>query len=828
MKLSYLCIIAFLSANEIVAAQAKNYQFDASQLGSLENSVDVSIFNNGGQMPGSYSVDIYINNNLSMQKEIYFYNIYDDSGKPVLKPCLSRELIIQLDILIDNYPKAKEYTLENGNRLCTFLEKIPHAKVDFSLARQELYISVPQIAIKRKTHGVAPMDKWDDGISAFRLNYDISGSRTTFRFGQDNSRDEIWSNLQPGLNYRGWRIRSMTNVIKRSSENTDWQRGITYATTSFESLKSSLTIGETFTNSDIFQPYLIHGFTLSTDEGMYPSSMRIFSPVVKGIARTQAKVTVTSNGIILFSDFVPPGPFILDELTNFSQKGELMVTIYESDGQKQSFTVPWQAPAIAVPENYLKYSIAAGEYNSEGTMSKKESIFQSTAIYGLNDRITFYGGYQGTADFYALLSGAGASLGSLGSISIDHSLSRNRRSGHPVGGIWRLRYTNQNESSGTGFQLENIRYRSPNTETLSSAIFSSDQIKNNKNGPRARYNISLNQSANQYGSFYINASYQENFDESKNQNLGGGYSWSLPSEGSLMLDWHEQNSTTRQSAKMKERIISLMLNLPLEKITGFPVNSSYRRSAFSNGITQDYAFSGSSSDQTFFWNAGHNTEKSSTSGILETSSAQFMLKTRSSQLGAWYSNNNAWKTAGTTISGGLIIHSDGITTGPSLGETISLLETGGAKNVGIYTSPNISTDSRGYAFIPSLAPYKTTNISLDPSTLSDNVEIEKTDITVTPTRGAIISAKFSARIGNQVFFTLRQKNGDTVPFGSIASLTQGESSGIVDELSRLFMAGLPDSGVINIKWGNEHCFVNYKLRAEYKESGPRTMSAVCI
>ncbi|HFS8112833.1 TPA: fimbria/pilus outer membrane usher protein [Enterobacter asburiae] len=827
MKLNPYFLTFLICVNGMTTVLAKDYEFDASQIGNTNNGIDISIFNNGGQLPGTYSVDIYVNKKYSIQKDIYFYNVYDLNGKPVLTPCLTRELLLNLDILVDNYPEAAEIKPENENRFCTVPEAIPQAQVDFSLAAQELYISVPQVAMQKKIYGIASQDKWDDGISAFRLNYDINGAKTTFSSGEQKSRDELWSTLQPGLNYGSWRVRNITGFSKRSSEAAVWQRGITYASTALRPIKSTLTAGESFTQSDIFEPFMIRGIILNTDEGMYPANMRAFSPVVKGIARTQAKVTVTSNGIAIFNDMVPPGPFILDSLPLFTQQGELLVTIDEADGQRQTFTVPWQAPAIAVPDGYFRYSISAGEYQAGGFKASNTQVFQSTAVYGLNDRITLYGGYQRASDFYAILSGAGASLGSLGSTSLDYSHSASTFSDQASWEIWRFRYSSQIESSGTGLQLESRRYMSPGIQTLPMVIQSAGRKAEERNGPRTQYSVALSQSASQYGSLYINASHQGNYDGSKNQNLGGGYSLSLPGTGTLMLDWYEQNTTHTRSEKMKERIISLMLNFPLERITAAPINMSYRRTAFRNNITQDFALNGASSDQSFFWNAGHSTENSSASENIKTSSVQLMLDTRSAQLGAWYSSNNNWQTAGTGISGGLLVHHKGITAGPSLGETVTLVDAKGADNVSIFNTSNIVTDSRGYALIPSVAPYQTTNISLDPSTLAENFEIGHTDATVTPTRGAIIPATFSVVTGNQAVFSLKLKNEHPVPFGAVASLAEGDSMGIIDEFGRLFMAGLPDAGTINIKWGKEYCSINFNLSEKNKESAFHMLSTVC-
>jgi len=348
-----------------------------------------------------------------------------------------------------------------------------------------------------------------------------------------------------------------------------------------------------------------------------------------------------------------------------------------------------------------------------------------------------------------------------------------------------------------------------------------------RNGPRIQYSLSLSQSASQFGSFYINMSHQGNYDGSKNVNLGGGYNLSLPWAGTLMIDWYEQNRKNTRSEKMKDRILSLTLNLPLEKITRAPVNISYRRTAFRNSITQDYSLNGASSDQNIFWNAAHSTENPSSSGSIKTSSVQVMMDTRAAQLGAWYSTNNNWETVGTAISGGLLVHDKGITASPSLGETVTLVDAKGASNVSIFNTTNVVTDSRGYAVIPSVAPYQTTNISLDPSTLAENIELAQTDATVTPTRGSITQANFSAITGNHAVFSIKRKNEQPVPFGAVASLKEGDSTGIVDELGRLFMAGLPNAGTIKIKWGMEHCSINFSLANENKESGLHMLSAVC-
>lgn len=67
---------------------------------------------------------------------------------------------------------------------------------------------------------------------------------------------------------------------------------------------------------------------------MVPYYQWNFAPVVRGIARTQARVEVLRDGYTVSNELVPSGPF---ELTNLplGGSGELKVIIHESDGTKQ-------------------------------------------------------------------------------------------------------------------------------------------------------------------------------------------------------------------------------------------------------------------------------------------------------------------------------------------------------------------------------------------------------------------------------------------------------------------------------------------------------------
>lgn len=73
---------------------------------------------------------------------------------------------------------------------------------------------------------------------------------------------------------------------------------------------------------------------------------------------------------------------------------DLQVTVLESDGTAQVFTVPFTTPAIALREGYLKYNVTAGQYRSPDDAVEQTSLGQVTVMYGLPWGLTVYGVFR--------------------------------------------------------------------------------------------------------------------------------------------------------------------------------------------------------------------------------------------------------------------------------------------------------------------------------------------------------------------------------------------------------------------------------------------------
>ncbi|WP_409450992.1 hypothetical protein, partial [Escherichia coli] len=64
-----------------------------------------------------------------------------------------------------------------------------------------------------------------------------------------------------------------------------------------------------------------------------------------------------------------------------------------------------------------------------------------------------------------------------------------------------------------------------------------------------------------------------------------------------------------------------------------------------------------------------------------------------------------------------------------------------------------------------LVPYQKNDISLDVNSSGNLAEIISTDLTVTPSRGALVPAHFNVVSGNKDLITLTRPDGSPVPFG---------------------------------------------------------------
>lgn len=76
------------------------------------------------------------------------------------------------------------------------------------LDAQRLKLTFPQAIIKRDARGYIPPEQWDNGITAFLLNYDFSGNNDRGDYSSNN----YYLNLRAGINIGAWRFRDYSTL----------------------------------------------------------------------------------------------------------------------------------------------------------------------------------------------------------------------------------------------------------------------------------------------------------------------------------------------------------------------------------------------------------------------------------------------------------------------------------------------------------------------------------------------------------------------------------------------------------------------------------------
>ncbi|ERK11403.1 type 1 fimbriae anchoring protein FimD [Serratia fonticola AU-AP2C] len=808
----------------------KTYRFDPALIGNHQtDSVDIALFSeDGAQLPGSYRVDIFLNRKRVDSREIVFAA---KDGKKELSPCLSREVLLKYGVLVDDYPEILAEKSEASS--CADLKAIEGATVQFDFARQKLQLSIPQVALRKTTEGLVPKELWDEGITALRVNYMLSGRRMMPREGQQSTNH--YANLQPVLNIGGWRVHNFTTWQQSSNQPGAWQVGQTNAKKGLYNFDSQVTLGEFYTSPNLFDSVPIFGGQIMSDDAMRPYSERGYAPVIRGIARTNARVQVEQNGTIIYTGSVSPGAFALIDLIPVNNGGVLNVTVYEEDGSVQNMVVPFASLPIFLRQNTLQYAITAGRYKPMPTNDAETPGFgQVTAIYGLPWNLTAYGGVQSSQDYLATTVGLGSLLWHLGALSVDVTESRVSwpDGERERGKYWRLRYSHSLATTGTTFSLSRQQYDSMGFWTLPEALSrregEGDVVQERQ---RDQFSIQASQQLAGWGSVsltWLKEGYWQPELNRESLGLYYGSSWQDISWGvSGTLNRYPNGSMKDKT----ERLFSLNIGISLSRwLSNTSLNYSLNDS--SRGSANHYmSLSGLTLDRQLNWSVQQSISENSQ----QSNSSSVNLRYRggygevSGRYG--YSANNRSLDYG--MAGSVLVHEAGVTLAQRLGTTVALVEAPGAAGVAAQSRAGVKTDFRGYTVFPSLQPYSENRISLDPTTVPDDAALESFDMRVVPTEGAVVRAKFATRSGARALLTLKRLNGKAIPLGAIASLDSDKSegnAGMVGAEGQVYLTGIPEQGSLQVQWGksdHQRCLVDYELPKEKNPAGMYEMQGVC-
>ncbi len=188
------------------------------------------------------------------------------------------------------------------------------------------------------------------------------------------------------------------------------------------------------------------------------------------------------------------------------------------------------------------------------------------------------------------------------------------------------------------------------------------------------------------------------------------------------------------------------------------------------------------------------------------------------------STGRNFSQAGLGISGGIVAYAGGVAFTPTMGDTMAIVEARNAAGARLANGSGLRVDPWGHAVVPTLTPFATNQIEIDPKGLPMSVELKTTQQNVAPTAGAIVKMKFETdNPGRAAILRANGPDGKPLPFGAEVTDAQGQSIGTVAQGGRVIARGLKaDSGRLMVSWGKgaaQRCGLDYVLPKAGSEAG---------
>ena len=846
--------LALLLSSPAFYAQAELY-FNPRFLADDPAAVaDLSGFEKGQELPpGTYRADIYLNDGYMTTRDITFNAAEKGHG---LAPCLTRGQLASMGV---NTAAIAGIDVLAADACVPLTEMIKDATTRFDAGQQRLYLTVPQAFMGNRARGYIPPELWDHGINAGLLNYNFTGNNVHNDVG--GSSNYAYLNLQSGLNLGAWRLRDNTTWSYSSSGSSTtnenkWQHINSWLERDITLLRSRLTLGDSYTNGDVFDGINFRGAQLASDDNMLPDSQKGFAPVIHGIARGTAQVSVKQNGYEIYQSTVPPGPFTINDLYAAGNGGDLQVTIKEADGSSQVFTVPYSSVPVLQREGHTRYAATAGEYRSGSNQQEKPKFFQGTLLHGLPAGWTLYGGTQLADRYRAFNLGVGKNMGELGALSLDITQANatlpddSEHQGQSV----RFLYNKSLTDTGTNIQLVGYRYSTHGYFSFADTTYSRMsgynvatqdgviEVKptftdyyNLAYNKRGKIQASITQQLGRTATLYMNGSHQTYWGTGKaDQQLQAGLNAAIDD-----INWTLSYSLTKNAWQQgRDQMLAVNVNIPFSHWLRSDSKSAWRHASASYSMSNDlngrttslaglYGTLLEDNNLSYSIQTGYAGGGEGNSGGTGYAALNYRGGYGNANVG--YSRSDGIKQLYYGLSGGVLAHADGVTLSQPMNDTVVLIKAPGADNVKVENQTGVQTDWRGYAVLPYATEYRENRVALDTNSLADNVDLDDAVVSVVPTHGAIARAEFKAHVGLKLLMSLIY-NGKPVPFGALVTPAGSQGSSIVADNGQVYLSGMPLAGKVLAKWGegpNASCEADYSLPPEKQNQMLIPLSAEC-
>lgn len=790
-----------ITGDTTAPSSVQEFNTDVMDVGDRSN-IDVSHFARAGYvMPGDYPLTLNVNGSEIREVIVRFAAPENDPNGSV--PCLTPEMTSLFGLKEEEVEKL--VWINSSNTKCLDESSLPGITAIGDLSTGSLKISIPQAYLQYSAPNWDPPSRWDDGVAGIIFDYNLNASESHMLSGSSFDSTSLSGSGTAGANFGPWRLRADWQASRYSSgntttQNTDWTRFYLYR--ALPQLGAKLTLGESDLDSSLFDSFRFVGGSLVTDDSMLPPNLQGYAPEVTGVARTNAKVTISQQGRVIYESQVAPGPFRIQELSS-AVSGQLDVRVEEQDGRIQTFKVDTASIPYLTRPGMVRYKVSAGRPSDWEHHMQGDTFVTGEFSWGVANGWSLFGGMVAAKQYAALAMGIGRDLLSLGAISFDVTESRAELPGEEEkrGASYRLSYSKRFEKIDG--QVTFAGYRFSEKDFMSMDDYLETRYKDKDWGghtwgrQKELYTITVSKS----------------FKDLK-MNLFGNYShrtyWNRP-------DSNRYSLTLSKYLDLGDwKNISLSLTGYRSETWGVKDDGVYATVSvpWSNGGSLSYngQSTTSGSSHTVGWydtidsNNSYSIQAGTGTGNKVLASGYLTHKgdLANSTLSASY-YEGSYTSLGMSLQGGVTATRYGAALHPSgvNGGTRLMIDTGDASGVPLNRGGAVQkTNAFGVGVLGGMNSYWRNSVGVDVNALEENMEVSHPLTELTMTEGAIGYRKIDVLLGRKMMGVIKFADGHSPAFG--ATVWRGtHQTGVVDDGGSVWLSGVEPDAKMEVRMNDK-------------------------
>ncbi|GDX07869.1 fimbria/pilus outer membrane usher protein [Buttiauxella sp. A111] len=523
------------------------------------------------------------------------------------------------------------------------------------------------------------------------------------------------------------------------------------------SINSEVTAGQTYTSSRYGEGFSFIGAQLNHVNELLSRRERLYTPSITGFANSNATVEVYQEQRLLYTKTVAAGKFVIDEVQGLSNQ-TLRVVVKESNGSEHTFyyenTI---VPGLLTP-GINDYEVSSGRYRFNDN-SMGDNFVSGEYSHGFEYWTPTISSIVST-DYKNITLGAAVPLQHIGAVGLAVANSKFKHNDkEDTGQSYSINYAKY-MTNGVNIQLAGYRYSTRDYYTFNEAMEAKRSDSQNHSSVRNRFTATVMAQEpifdNQISVNFLRDSYWANKGKRNTYSVNyGGYTHGVSYNVSLSKSYTDDYKP--------DTSLALSIDIPFGN-NGKSVYTRYNQNNNSNNT--EVGMNSYDADSSYSVAASHD------SGSHEnTLSGSYSKHTDriNSQISSSVGTSSMYASG--SVSGTVAFADGHFVTSSSQSSTMALVKMDGVEGAMVN---GIQTQSNGYALVPLNDSFDAQDVSVDTSSLQNNIMLDKSQIKIRPKRGSVVKMDFSAKRVKYVRAVLLDPQGKEMGFGSQISTDDGQ------------------------------------------------------